>query len=231
MEKPASTDHPIHDLLRRRWSPRAFDPRPVEPEQLLSLLEAARWAPSSSNEQPWHFIIATRDDHETFGRLAGCLRRGNRRWAPRAPVLLLAVARLFFEADNDPNSHAWHDLGLAVGNLLAQATALGLMVHQMAGFYRDQAREAFAIPEGYAPVTVIALGYPGDPRALPDDLQQRERQPRERQPLTAFVYAGRWGRGVCHPGRIRAGDRDRTGLSWRPSRATRRLAATRTPTA
>lgn len=193
MEKPAPTEHPLHDVLRRRWSPRAFDPRPVEPEQLLSLLEAARWAPSSSNEQPWHFIVATREDREAFARITGCLRRGNRRWAPRAPVLMLAITRLFFEDDNDPNRHAWHDLGLAVGNLLAQATAMGLMVHQMAGFYRDQAREAFAIPEGYEPVTMIAVGYPGDPSTLPDDLQQRERQPRERKPLTAFVYAGRWG--------------------------------------
>ncbi len=196
MEKPAPADHPLHDVLRRRWSPRAFDPRPVEPEKLLSLLEAARWAPSSSNEQPWHFIIATRDDRETFASITGCLRRGNQRWAPRAPVLLLAVARLFFEDDNDPNRHAWHDLGLAVGNLLAQATAMGLMVHQMAGFYRDRAREVFAIPEGYEPVTVIAVGYPGDPSTLPADLQQRERQPRERKPLTAFVYAGRWGQGT-----------------------------------
>ncbi|MAG36130.1 MAG: hypothetical protein CL878_07795 [Dehalococcoidia bacterium] len=133
MEKPATTDHPIHDVLRVRWSPRAFDPRAVEPDKLLSLLEAARWAPSSSNEQPWHFIVA------------------------------------------------------------AQATSMGLMAHQMAGFHRDRAREVFAIPVGHEPVNVIAVGYPGDPSTLPDDLQRRERRPRERKSLAEFVYAGRWG--------------------------------------
>ncbi|MGH7236266.1 MAG: nitroreductase family protein, partial [Nitrospiraceae bacterium] len=134
MDKPAQAQYPIHDLLQKRWSPRAFSGRAVEADKLRILFEAARWAPSSFNEQPWSFIVATKDDQANFDRLLRCLLEGNRAWARHAPVLRLSVAKLRFEEDGEPNRHAFHDVGLAVENLVIQATALGLVVHQMAGF-------------------------------------------------------------------------------------------------
>ena len=193
MEKPADTRYPIHDLLRRRWSPRAFSDRTVEPEKLQSLLEAARWAPSCFNEQPWSFIIATKENPAEHARLASCLVESNLRWAPQAPVLMLSVAKRYFERNGKENRHAFHDVGLAVENLVIQAVALGLAVHQMAGFHVEKARTLFSIPEGYEPVAMIALGYLGDPEALPEDLRQRELAPRSRKPLETFVFFGRWG--------------------------------------
>ena len=193
MEKPAETQYPIHDLLRRRWSPRAFSDRRVDPAIMRSLLEAARWAPSSYNEQPWSFIVATKDDQAEFDRLLSCLVEGNIQWAQYAPVLMVSVARLYFEDDGKPNRHAFHDVGLAVANLIVQATALGLVVHQMAGIFPDKIRELYGIPEGYEAVAGIALGYPGDPQSLPEELRKRELAPRERKPLTEFVFSGRWG--------------------------------------
>ena len=193
MEKPAETQYPIHDLLRRRWSPRAFSDRRVDPAIMRSLLEAARWAPSSYNEQPWSFIVATKDDTAEFSRLLSCLVEGNIQWAQHAPVLMVSVARLSFEDDGKPNRHAFHDVGLAVANLIVQATALGLVVHQMAGIFPDKIRELYGIPEGYEAVAGIALGYPGDPQSLPEGLRKRELAPRERKPLTEFVFSGSWG--------------------------------------
>jgi len=193
MEKSAETQYPIHDLLRRRWSPRAFSDRRVDPAIMRSLLEAARWAPSSYNEQPWSFIVATKDDPVEFGRLLSCLVEGNIQWAQHAPVLMVSVARLSFEDDGKPNRHAFHDVGLAVANLIVQATALGLVVHQMAGILPDKIRKLYGIPEGYEAVAGIALGYPGDPQSLPEGLRKRELAPRERKPLTEFVFSGSWG--------------------------------------
>ena len=193
MEKSAETQYPIHDLLRRRWSPRAFSDRRVDPAIMRSLLEAARWAPSSYNEQPWSFIVATKDDTAEFSRLLSCLVEGNIQWAQHAPVLMASVARLSFEDDGKPNRHAFHDVGLAVANLIVQATALGLVVHQMAGILPDKIRKLYGIPEGYEAVAGIALGYPGDPQSLPEGLRKRELAPRERKPLTEFVFSGSWG--------------------------------------
>ncbi len=194
MEKPADVQHPIHDLIKRRWSPRAFSDRSIKPETLQSLLEAARWAPSSNNEQPWSFIVAAKDDPDEFGRLLSCLVEGNSLWAQHAPVLMVSVARLSFEDDGQPNRHAFHDVGQAVANLIVQATALGLMVHQMAGFHPDKVRELYSVPKEFEPVAAMALGYPGDPQSLSDKLKKRELAPRERKPITEFVFTGRWGR-------------------------------------
>ena len=194
MEKPADTAHPIHDLLRRRWSPRAFGARGVTAAQLASLFEAARWAPSSFNGQPWHYIVATRDDRAAFARLLDCLRPQNVRWAQHAPVLILAVAQLSMSAERGLNRHALHDVGLANENLALQAVALGLVAHQMAGFSPDKARAIYGIPEGYEAITAIAVGYPGDPEDLPPEIKARELQPRERRPLSAFVFSDAWGR-------------------------------------
>jgi nitroreductase len=194
VEKPAKTQYPIHELLRRRWSPRAFSNRMVEPDSLRSLLEATRWAPSSYNEQPWSFLVATKQDPAEHARLLSCLVEGNIQWAQHAPVLMVSVARLAFEENGKPNRHAFHDVGQAVANLIVQATALGLVVHQMAGIHPEKIRELYRLPEGYEPVAGIALGYPGDPETLPERLRQRELAPRERKPLPEFVFTGLWGR-------------------------------------
>ena len=184
----------IHDLLARRWSPRAWADRPVESEKLAACLEAARWAASSMNQQPWHFIVATRDEPEAHERLVGCLRETNAVWARRAPVLMLSVAQQTFDGNGKANRFAWHDTGLATGALMAQATALGLYVHAMGGFSRTRSREAFGIPEGFEPIAAVAMGYLGDSGFLPEDLREQEAAPRSRRPFGRWVIADTWGR-------------------------------------
>ncbi|KAF3889585.1 MULTISPECIES: nitroreductase family protein [Nostocales] len=191
--KLAATEYPIHDLIRRRWSPRAFADRPVEQEKLLTLLEAARWAPSSYNHQPWSFIVATKDDPTEHKRLLSTLAELNQGWAKNAPVLILAVAKLYFD-DGRVNRHALHDVGLALENLVIQATAFGLSVHQIAGFNVESARKQYKIPEGYEPTTALAVGYPGDPQSLSNELRERELAPRIRKPLKQLVFFGEWGK-------------------------------------
>lgn len=193
VENPAPVEFAIHELFVRRWSPRAFDERPVEPPLLRSLLEAARWAPSSNNEQPWRFIVAGKESLVDWNRLFECLAEGNRRWAFRAPVLVLTVASLYFEDDSKPNRHAYHDTGLATENFVLQAAAQGLVTHQMAGFDVEKARVDLRIPAGYDPVAMIALGYPGDPALLPERLRERELRPRDRHPIAARTFSGQWG--------------------------------------
>ncbi len=199
MDKPAETQFPLHDLLKRRWSPRAFSERLIGRDMLLALLESARWAPSSSNEQPWRFVVATREEPADYDCLLACLVEGNRKWASRAPVLMLSAARMDFEDDGRPNRHAFHDVGLATENLLLQATALGLVAHPMAGFDIEKARADLKIPSGYEPVAMTAVGYPGELSVLPDYLQQRELKPRERKPLAEIAFSGQWGRSLLSP--------------------------------
>lgn len=193
--KTAMTDDPILDLIKERWSPRAFSHLPVEPEKLRSLFEAARWAASAGNEQPWHFIIAARDNSEEFLRILHCLNESNQVWAKSAAVLGIAVAKMTFGISNKPYRHAFHDLGQAWANLAIQATALGLHVHPMAGFNVEKARTELGVPEGYEPVTAFAIGYLGDPGLLPEEgnLRQRETTPRTRKSIREFVFSGRWG--------------------------------------
>ncbi|MGH9863417.1 MAG: nitroreductase family protein [Candidatus Acidiferrales bacterium] len=193
MERPAETKYPIHELLRRRWSPRAFAEKPVEPDKLLSLLEAARWAPSSFNEQPWAFLVATRDNPEEYARLLNCLVEGNQQWARLAPVLMLSLAKLAFDRNQKPNRHAFHDVGLAAESLVIQAMALGLFVHQMAGIEVEKIRQVYALPPGWEPVAGIALGYAGELERLPEKLRERELAPRQRKPLETFTFTGRFG--------------------------------------
>jgi nitroreductase len=192
MDKKAKTDHPIHDLLARRWSPVAFEPRPMPDESLASLLEAARWAPSCFNDQPWYFLVARREDGEEFQRMLECLSEGNRVWARNASVLMITATRNSFRRNGKPNRFAPHDLGLALGGLLVQATEMGIAVHQMGGFSQSKARETYGIPEGFEPQTAVAIGYHGDPSTLPDELRKREEQSRERIPRREFVFSGSW---------------------------------------
>jgi nitroreductase len=193
-KRPAPSAEPIHDLVSHRWSPRAFADRPVEPQKMRSLFEAARWASSSYNAQPWFYIVTTKDDTENFNRILQCFVEFNQGWAKNAPVIALSVARLKFEHNGEPNRHAFHDVGSASANLALQAAALGLQVHQMAGILPDKARELFRIPEGYEAVAGLALGYPGDPASLPDQLKEREVAPRERKQVGSFVFGGEWGK-------------------------------------
>ncbi|HEU4686006.1 MAG TPA: nitroreductase family protein [Nitrospira sp.] len=145
----------------------------MERDKVLSLLEAARWAPSSNNEQPWRFLVATKEEPSDYERFF----EGNRQWVFRAPVLMLSVAAWYFRGDDKPNRHALHDTGLAAETLVLQAVALGVVAHQMAGFDVDKARANCAISPGFEPVAMIALGYPGDPPVLPDYLRERELSP------------------------------------------------------
>jgi nitroreductase len=194
-KRPAETGTPIHDLISHRWSPRAFDSRRVEPEKLRSMFEAARWAASSYNAQPWYFIVGTKDDAENYKRVLESLVEFNQGWAKQAPVLALTVAKLKFE-DGRPNRHAFHDVGQAAATLALQAEALGLSVHQMAGIDADKARKLFNIPADYEAVTGMAIGYLGDHQSLPEGLRQRELAPRERKPLDSFVFTGQWGKSL-----------------------------------
>ncbi len=192
-EKKASADYPIHELLAERWSPYAFEDRQVAQADLRSLFEAARWAASSYNEQPWSYLVATRENPVEFARLLSCLVEGNQAWAKAAPVLALGVVSLRFSRNNKENRAAVHDLGLAAGNLLVEATARGLCVHQMIGILPDKAREVYQIPEHSEAWTTIAIGYKGDPARLPDALKERDFAPRQRKPLSQFVFTGKWG--------------------------------------
>jgi len=193
MEKPAQTDYPILEILKRRWSPRSFSDRRIEREKLLSLFEAARWAPSSFNEQPWCFVLATKEKPEEHARLLSCLAEKNQQWARGAPVLMVSVAKLNFDRTGKPNRHALHDVGMAVGNMLVQATALDLFVHQMAGFSPEKVIELYQIPTEFEPVAAIAIGYPGEVDDLPEQFRAAESGPRSRKPIESFVFEGTWG--------------------------------------
>ena len=193
MEKPALADHPIHEMMKRRWSPRAFEPRAMPRADILTLLEAARWAASSFNQQPWHFLVATRDDEERFAQLLDCLVPGNQVWARDASLLIITVTKQTFDHNDKPNSCCVHDIGLTACQLVLQATELGYATHQMAGIEHDKIRARYRVPEGFDPVTGIAVGYAGDPDSLPDDLREMELEARTRRPFSGFVFADRWG--------------------------------------
>lgn len=193
MTKQASTDHPVHELIANRWSPYGFDDRDVSEDDIRSLFEAARWAASSYNEQPWRFIVAMKEHADQFERLLSCLVEPNQAWAKSASVLVLTCTSLNFARNGKPNAAAVHDLGLAAATLSFEATSRGLSIHQMIGILPDRARELFEIPEGVQPLTAIAIGYAADPNNLAESFRQRDLAPRQRKPLTEFVFAHKWG--------------------------------------
>jgi nitroreductase len=190
--KQAVTRYPVHLFIRDRWSPRAFADRPVDRDTLGSLLEAARWAASSSNEQPWMFIAARKEDGPAFQKVLSCLVPFNQDWAKKAAVLMLSLARKTFAGNGNPNRHAFHDVGAATAQLTVQATSLGLYVHPMGGIEIDRIRSEYALPDDVEPVAGIAIGWPGDPDTLPDKLREREKASRERKSLDEIVLGG-WG--------------------------------------
>lgn len=201
--RPAPTDHPILQVLAGRWSSRAIDPdRRVPRAQVAVVLEAARWAPSSGNVQPWRYLVFDEDVPDALGEARACLRRGNT-WAHRAPVLLLSLVDRYWPDSTDPNPSALHDVGAASLSLALQAMAEGLVAHQMAGFDRAQARERFAVPDRMDPVAFIALGHPGRADLLDDRRRDRERAPRRRRPVSGTAFVGGWGGPAVDRGRSR----------------------------
>jgi nitroreductase len=194
MRKPAPTDAGVHELIRERWSPRAFSGTPIAAHDLTLLLEAAQWAPSSMNEQPWRFVVADRSRNpEMHARVLSTLVPANVAWAHRAPVLIVAVAKMAYARNGALNRHAFYDTGAAVVQLALQATSMGLRIHQMGGFNAEQAGGVLSIPEGHEAVVVLAIGYPGDAGELSEELRARELAPRQRRPLSETVYNGVWG--------------------------------------
>lgn len=193
-EKPAETDHPVDDLIARRWSPRAFEEgRAVEREKVLALLEAARWAPSCFNEQPWRYLVFDESNEDALARARACLAPGNE-WAFAAPVLMVSVARDNFTRNEKPNRTAQHDVGLASENLVLEAVEQGLAAHQMAGFDLERARKEFNVPDGFTLIAMIAIGYPyrGDLDRLPENLRAKELAARSRKPLSEIAFSGGW---------------------------------------
>ncbi len=192
MEKPAVTDYPVLDAIKRRWSPYVFADRPVERDKMMSLFEAARWAASAFNEQPWRFIVATKDQPEAYAKALSCLVEANQAWAKQAPVLILAVTSTRFSRNDNPNRVHQHDLGLAVQNLVTQATSLDLFVHQMAGIDQDKVRSTYNLPDGFEPQTAIAIGYGVEADDLQEGVREKEQAPRSRKAFSAFVFGDDW---------------------------------------
>jgi nitroreductase len=184
--------HETRTLIKSDWEPTAFSARVVEPETLRCLLEGASQTPSYLNEQPWYFIIASKDYLDEHERLLSCLATVNVEWARHAPVLMLSVVSLKNGSNGGRNNYAFRDAGHAVSNLVLRANAMGLAAHQMAGFDAAMARERFQIPAGFAPTTAIALGYPTDLKGL--SIATQEGDARADRPLESFVFTGSWGR-------------------------------------
>jgi nitroreductase len=197
--KHAQTEHDILDLIKRRWSPRAFDlAKDVSTSDLIRLFEAARWAPSSGNEQPWRFLVARRGGASgAYAGMVSSMTARNQVWAAAAPVLVLVAVRSTLERNEAENAHAWYDAGQAVGFLTLQATEMGLGLRQMAGFDRERARTSCLVPAPFDPTVLMALGYPGDPETLEIPLhRETEVQPRVRRTLADVVFDEEWGRGM-----------------------------------
>ena len=196
MDKIAPAAYPIAELIAKRWSPRAFLDKPIEEEKIMSLFEAARWAPSAYNEQPCRFLIATKEDSYLYTKMLSCLAEANQVWAKAAPLLLILVVKKDFDFNGKPNRWAMHDCGLALENLLLEAVDLGLAAHPMAGFSADLVRSGYSVPEGYEPLVAVAVGYPGPSDMLEGALREREEDPRERKELSELVFSEAWGRSI-----------------------------------
>jgi nitroreductase len=187
MRTSSEFESPVLNVIMNRRSKRAYDQRPVEPEKIKSLFEAARWAPSSMNEQPWKYIYATKEQPEFWNKIFETLNDGNKIWVKNAPLLVVSLARKNFTYNNIPNAAAKYDLGGANAFLGLQAAELGLNVHQMGGYNPNLLRENLNIPDAYETGVIMAIGYPGDPDLLSENLKQRELAPRVRVVREEFV--------------------------------------------
>ena len=190
-EKPAPTDLPLIEPIKQRWSPVIFSAEPIDLKTIATLFEACRWAPSSYNEQPWRYIYATKDDGERRAKLESLLVDGNA-WAKDAYLLLISFASKAFAKNAKPNPHAMHDLGTASGFLTLQAVSMGLLTHQMSGFYADKANETLGVPADFVPGSMMAVGYPGDLANAKPDMKERDAGPRQRNEQQAWVFHGKW---------------------------------------
>jgi nitroreductase len=180
----------IHELITRRWSPVAFDSKPVDYDSIHLLFEAASWAPSGNNGQPWRFIFATKEMPE-YTSLLELLNKDNQVWASTAPLLVLSLAQVISTHKNRPNRLAFYEAGMAVSNLLLQATSMDLFVHQMAGYDVEKAKETLVIPTRYEPAAMMAIGYKGDPGQLPPKVAAREKRERTRMEISKFLVSGK----------------------------------------
>ncbi len=192
--KKIETKATIHELIASRWSGRAYDfGKPVSKEDIVSLVEAARWAPSCYGDQPWRFIVFDKATNETaWEKALDCLAEGNRAWAKDAPLLFLSCADSILTKNGSPNRWGQYDTGAATENLCLQATALGLMVHQMGGFDADKTREFFMIPEQFTPMAMMTVGYQLAEDKIPDDVKEREYSERARNPIEDNFFDGTW---------------------------------------
>jgi nitroreductase len=198
MQKPASTSVAIQETIAKRWSARAYDAtKPVSHEQIIALLEAARWAPSCFGDEPWRFIVWDKNsDEKSWQQAFDCVVPNNQTWVKYSPVLILVCAGTLFGHNQSPNRWAQYDTGAAAENLCLQAADLGLMAHQMGGFNADNAREKFNIPAQFTPMAMISVGYQGDANDLPDDLKARELAERKRKALGELFFDGTWDKPV-----------------------------------
>lgn len=198
MKKSATTQVAINETIANRWSGRAFDAaKPVSKEQILSLCEAARWAPSCFSDEPWRFIVWDKNSNaDAWQKAFDCLAPSNQTWVKNAPVLLLVCADTLFGHNQTPNRWAQYDTGAAAENLCLQAADLGLMAHQMGGFNADAAREAFAIPAQITLMAMVAVGYAGDANQLPDELKARELAARKRKPIGDLFFDSAWNQSI-----------------------------------
>ena len=181
-------DYPVTELIKNRWSPFSFSSKPVEEFKLKAILEAARYAPSSVNEQPWMFIISTRETPEKFKDFVGFLNESNQVWAKNAYALIISLARMKHKYKNHPNRYAFHDTGMAVGNMLVQATSMDIYVHQMGGYSTEQVKQYFNLGEEIEPVAMMALGYLGDGKELSGDLLARHNSRRPRKNISEYAF-------------------------------------------
>ncbi len=193
MQKPAITNINISNLSKNRWSPRAFSNKPVEPEKITALLEAARWSPSAFNEQPWRFIVGKKED-DAWNNILKSLIEWNQQWAKTAPLLVLNIVRLNFTHNNKPNDVALYDLGQAVAAMTLEGVHQNLFSHQMTGFDGVLAEKLFNIPEGYKAVSVTAYGYYGNPQDIPEDIAKMETNERSRKEIKEIVFSTSFGK-------------------------------------
>ncbi|MDE0925736.1 MAG: nitroreductase family protein [Methylophilaceae bacterium] len=198
MKKPATTQAPVHDIIANRWSPRAYDAsKPVSQAQIISMLEAARWAPSCFGDEPWRFIVWDKNkDAAAWEKAFDCIVQGNQGWAKDAPVFVLICAGTLFEQNQKPNRWGAYDTGAAAVSLSLQATSMGLVTHQMGGFDGEKTRAAFNIPEQFEMMSMMAVGYIADVDALPEEAKEHTLAPRKRKPLGELFYEGVWNQSI-----------------------------------
>jgi nitroreductase len=191
----ANTDYPISEIIAKRWSARAFSTKPVENSKLLSILEAARWAPSSRNEQPWRYIVFTNENPDMLKKAQTVLKEIND-YARRAPILICAITKKTYSENGNPNRLYFHDLGAANENMFLEAFNQGLIMHEMGGFDVQKAKEVFNVPEDFEVGIMIAIGYQDTYHVLPDRLREKAFTPRVRKPLSEIVFIEKMGNGI-----------------------------------